>query len=173
MSVDCGILTPRKTRFYSRPNKLKHKPLVRGFLSMPFHPPISVLPIRFSLYVFLQDILQRRLKTTRTRLFTQASCPYRRHFARCRCRRCEFISCRAFYYALPPSCLSVTPKESAQLCFYSNILHSLQGSILKFCFASSFFFFFLDYSHISYLYKLFICSTYESVVLYNKDSLCK
>lgn len=69
--VDCGILTPRKTRFYSRPNKLKHKPLVRGFLSIwcaPFRPPIPVLPIRFPLHVFLRDILQRRLKTTRTRL---------------------------------------------------------------------------------------------------------
>lgn len=153
--ADCGILTPRKTRFYSRPNKLKHKPLVRGSLSMvraPFRPPIPALPIRFPLHVFLSDILQRRLKTTRTRLRHS-----RKRVIHTKMRPfCEMPMSSMWIYLLPCLllCLAsivkiyfflfwayVTPDESAQLCLYLNILHSLQRSILKFRFASLYFFF--------------------------------
>lgn len=69
--VDRGILTPRKTRFYSRLNKLKHKPLVRGSPSEGARAPshLQRAAHTFSLTrIPVPDILQRRLQTTRTRL---------------------------------------------------------------------------------------------------------
>lgn len=52
--VDRGILTPRKTRFYSRPNKLKHKPFpIKGSLSTAraFSSPIR-FPYTYSSQIF-------------------------------------------------------------------------------------------------------------------------
>lgn len=162
--MDCGILTPRKTRFYSRPNKLKHKPLVRGSLSLwcaPSCPPIPVLPIRFLLHVFLPRYFTASTENDKNKVaaFTQAGYPYRDAAIS---RDADVVDVnlspavpftmprlrRENLFFLPPRAY-ITPEESAQLCFYLNILHSLQRSILKFRFASSSFFLFLDCNPIS------------------------